>query len=261
MAADSPTLHRFKRKNKAYCQVLPGGADLWLMLIPAGEFMMGAPKDEPDSSIRERPQHQVQVSPFLMGQPPVTQAQWRSVVENIAKVDRDLTPNPSSFKGDNCPVERVSWEDAVEFCNRLSQLTGMHYKLPSEAQWEYACRAGTETAYHYGAQLTEELANYNDKIRRTTDVKSYPANRWGLYDMHGNVLEWCEDDWHSYTEDPTDDSAWLDLDINKDKLLRGGAWGNSPGSCRSAYRNDYSREVRDVIIGFRVCCVPPRTGS
>ncbi len=262
MAADSPTLHCFKRKNKAYRQELPGGVDLWLMLIPPGEFMMGAPKDEPDSSISERPQHQVQVSQFMMGQTPVTQAQWRSVVQNIAKVDRDLTPNPSRFEGDNRPVERVSWEDAVEFCNRLSQLTGMHYKLPSEAQWEYACRAGTETAYHYGHQLTDELANYGNKIKETTDVKSYPANRWGLYDMHGNVWEWCEDDWHSYTEDPTDDHAWLDSGANKDKnkMLRGGSWIVNPRHCRSAYRGR-SREYRDFNIGFRVCCVPPRTGS
>ena len=264
MAADSPTLHRFKRKNKAYRQVLPGGVDLWLMLMPAGEFMMGAPKDEPDSSSSERPQHQVQVSPFLMGQTPVTQAQWRSVAENIAKVDRDLEPNPSSFNGDNRPVEQVCWNDAVEFCQRLSTHTGMNYKLPSEAQWEYACRAETETAYHYGYQLTQELANYNENVGETTDVKYYPANRWGLYDMHGNVLEWCEDDWHSnYDGASADGNAWLDSDTNKDKnkMLRGGAWGSYSWDCRSAYRGYLSRGIRSDFIGFRVCCVPPRTGS
>ena len=264
MAADPLTLHRFKRKNKAYRQVLPGGVDLWLMLIPAGEFMMGAPEDEPGSDSSERPQHQVQVSEFLMGQTPVTQAQWRSVVENIAKVDRDLNPDPSSFKGDNRPVERVSRKDALEFCKRLSQYTDMNYKLPSESQWEYACRAGTETAYHYGYQLTDELANCNEKVRETTEVKSYPANRWGLYDMHGNVWEWCADDWHlTYDNAPSDDSAWLEISF-KDftfQILRGGSSFDTPMNCRSAVRHNVSCSLRKLNIGFRVCCVPPGTGS
>ena len=222
---------------------------------------MGAPEDELDSFDRERPQHRVQVAEFLMGQTPVTQVQWRLVVENSEPINRKLEPDLSEFKGEQRPVESVSWEDAQEFCQRLSVLTKKDYRLPSEAEWEYACRAGTETAYHFGPMLTQDVANYDGS--NTTDVRTYPANRWGLYDMHGNVWEWCEDDWHkNYEGAPQDSSAWINKDKDKDKdklnkVLRGGSWFNFPRDCRSAYRFGNARDDRNNFIGFRVCCVLP----
>ena len=242
---------------------------LTLMLIPAGEFIMGAPKSEPESKDNERPQHRVQLSSFLLGRYPVTQAQW-SVVAGYERVDRDLDPDPSTFKGDNRPVEKVSWEDAQEFCKRLSVATGKDYRLPSEAQWEYACRAGTETPFHFGETISPELANYEGRStygdgskgefrQETTEVGSFPANDWGLHDMHGNVWEWCEDDWHSnYNGAPEDGSAWVESNRTEaSRLLRGGSWDLDPRNCRSAYRYDSPRVDRHYLIGFRVCCVPP----
>ena len=198
--------YRYKRSNKSYTEDLGHGVKLTLMLIPAGEFMMGAPTDEAESLDRERRQHLVKVPQFLMGRYAVTQAQWR-VVASYDLIDQELNPDPSDFKGDNRPVEKVSWEDAKEFCKRLSVKTGKDYRLPSEAQWEYACRAGTKTPFHFGETITTELANYaggytyndgpkGERRGETKDVGSFPANDWGLYDMHGNVWEWCEDDWH-----------------------------------------------------------------
>ena len=226
-----------------------------MMRIPAGEFMMGAPEGESDSSDSERPQHRVQVAEFFMGQTPVTQAQWRSVVMNSELINCKLEPDPSRFEGDNRPVEQVSWDDAQEFCWRLSMLSKKDYRLPSEAEWEYACRAGTETAYHFGPMLTKDVANYDRS--NTTDVRTYPANRWGLYDLHGNVWEWCEDDWHgNYDGAPEDGSIWIKTSKDKlNKIRRGGSWVLNPGHCRSADRNYYSRDLRDYNFSFRVCCV------
>ncbi|MDX2097213.1 MAG: formylglycine-generating enzyme family protein [Leptolyngbyaceae cyanobacterium bins.59] len=265
------TLHRYKRTNKSYTEDLGDGVKLTLMLIPAGEFVMGAPESEPNSLDDERPQHQVKVSQFLMGRYPVTQAQWR-VVAGYDRINLELNPNPSHFEGDNHPVEQVSWEDAQEFCQRLSARTGKDYRLPSEAQWEYACRSGTTTPFHFGETITTELANYNGNSTynngpkgeyrlKTTEVGSFPANDWGLHDMHGNVVEWCEDDYHdSYNYAPEDGSAWVESDRSEPKrVLRGSSWSNDPRNCRSANRGDNFRDVRDYLIGFRVCCVPPRT--
>jgi formylglycine-generating enzyme required for sulfatase activity len=209
-ASNALTLYRYRCLNQAYTEVLSEDVSLTLMLIPAGEFKMGTLPDEPNSLSREQPQHRVTVPPFLMGRYPVTQAQWR-VIAGYSRIDKDLNPAPSHFEGDTLPVENVSWEDATEFCRRLATRTGKAYGLPSEAQWEYACRAGTQTAYHIGNRLTEELANYRGTVGQTSEVGRYSANRWGLYDMHGNVWEWCEDHWHeSYKGAPADGSA---LDI------------------------------------------------
>jgi formylglycine-generating enzyme required for sulfatase activity len=268
------TLHRYRRTNKSYTETLAAGVTLTLMLIPAGEFMMGAPKDEPESGDDERPQHRVVVPQFLMGRYPVTQAQWR-VVAGYKKSERDLDPNPSRFEGDNHPVEKVSWEEAQEFCQRLSVHSGKDYRLPSEAQWEYACRAGTTTPFHFGEMLTPELANYQTASSyngsptteyrgETTDVGSFPANEWGLHDMHGNVWEWCEDDWHgSYANKPealkqAGNTSWTSAETESRKVLRGGSWLYYPRYCRSADRFNGSRDFRSVNFGFRVCCVPPR---
>jgi len=189
-----------------------------MVSIPAGSFLMGSPANELGRSVIEGPQHEVTLAAFWMAQTPITQAQWREVA-SWQKQGRDLDPDPSHFKGENRPVERVSWLDAIEFCNRLSQRTGKNYTLPSEAQWEYTCRAGTTTPFHFGPTINTEAANYDGNYtygqgergtyrEQTTDVASFPANPWGLYDMHGNVWEWCRDEWHdSYEGAPADGSA------------------------------------------------------
>ena len=246
-----------------------GGVALTMVKIPAGSFLMGSPQDEPERLEREGPQHEVMLGAFFMAQTPITQAQWRAVA-GWQKVERDLKPDPSRFKGANRPVEQVSWLDALEFCRRLSQRTGQRYGLPSEAQWEYACRAGSTTPFHFGATLTPELANYDGNYvygngpkgtyrKQTSDVASFPANAWGLHDMHGNVREWCEDHWHdSYNFAPGDDQPWLIPAAADDepRLLRGGSWYNLPALCRSAYRYHYLPDSRLNLIGFRVCCLP-----
>jgi formylglycine-generating enzyme required for sulfatase activity len=267
------TLHRYRRTNKSYTEDLGDGVKLTLMLIPAGEFLMGAPEDELESEDDERPQHWVQVPQFLMGRYSVTQAQWR-VVAGYPQESQKLDPDPSEFKGDNHPVENVSWEDAQEFCQRLSTKSGKTYSLPSEAQWEYACRAGTTMPFHYGEIITSDLVNfdgnytYNDSPKgeyreQTSEVGIFPANDWGLHDMHGNVWEWCEDDYHStYEGVPNDGSAWVDTDReSSNRLLRGGSWNNYPENCRSARRYDSTRDNRYYNIGFRVSCVSPRVPS
>jgi formylglycine-generating enzyme required for sulfatase activity len=167
-------------------------------------------------------------------------------------------------------VERVSWFDAIEFCSRLSQRTGRTYSLPSEAQWEYACRAGSTTPFHFGETISPELANYNGNHsyangpkgtyrQQTIEVARFPANAWGLHDMHGNVWEWCVDHWHgSYKGAPTDGSAWLNPKAEEDewRLLRGGSWISLPGNCRSAFRLNVRPDGRHGLVGFRVCCLP-----
>ena len=198
---------------------------------------MGSPEDEPGRSKIEGPQHEVTLAAFWMARTPITQAQWRTVA-GWPRANRDLDPDPSRFKGHERPVEQVSWLDAMEFCHRLSQRTGKKYTLPSEAQWEYACRAGTNTPFHFGPTISTEVANYDDHYiysqgskgiyrEQTINVASFPANGWGLHDMHGNVWEWCLDEWHdSYEGAPTDGSAWME----------GDSLGESPAACCAAGR-------------------------
>ena len=244
------------------------GISLDLVLIPGGAFMMGSPDGEGNTD--ERPQHQVTVPPFLMGKYPVTQAQWKAVAA-LPKVERDLNADPANFKGDNLPVEKVDWDDAVEFCQRLSKNTGREYRLPSEAEWEYACRAGTTSPFHFGETITTDLANYDggstygsglegEYRGKTTEVGSFKnANTFGLYDMHGNVWELCLDYWHDgyggwFRNAPTDGSAWTTGGDDTARLLRGGSWDSVPWNCRSAYRGRYPRDRRGLVIGFRVVC-------
>jgi formylglycine-generating enzyme required for sulfatase activity len=232
-----------------------------------------------------------------MGQTPTTQAQWREVAgwqeRPGEKWGRQLKMDPSRFQSkerqgenkvrllagenntDNRPVEQVSWLDAMEFCSRLSQRIGRTYTLPSEAQWEYACRAGTTTPFHFGGTISPELANYvgnhayadgptGTYRKQTTPVGLFLANAWGLQDMHGNVWEWCLDEWHeSYEGAPSDGQAWVDAaegekskESVKTRLLRGGSWGGDPGRCRSAYRGRSRPDDANDAVGFRVVCLP-----
>ncbi|GAB1544051.1 hypothetical protein NUACC21_67270 [Scytonema sp. NUACC21] len=259
-------INRESKQAQYFQEHLGEGITLEMVFIPGNTFMMGSPKGEGDSS--QRPQHQVTIPPFFMGQYPVTQAQWK-VVAKLPKVNRDLEADPSYFKNDNRPVERVSWYDVVEFCDRLSQYTGKSYRLPSEAEWEYAARAETTTPFHFGETITSDLVNYNANYTygegvkgtyrgETTPVGSFGvANAFGLYDMHGNVWEWCADHWHrNYEGAPVDGSAWLNKNYNdnRGRLLRGGSWDYVPALCRSAYRYYGDAVFRLNVIGFRVRC-------
>ena len=202
----------------------------------------------------EKPQQEVKVSSFFMGKHPITQAQWR-VIAALPKIKRDLKLNPSHFKGDHRPVEEVSWYDSVEFCRRLSKNTGKIFRLPSEAEWEYACRAKTNSLFYFGENITHEIANYNGDIGETTIVGKYPPNAFGLYDMHGNVWEWCQDNWNNNYENlPSDGKAYLS---GKDtiKIIRGGCWFRDYRYCRSAYRGKYEPNGASHSGGFRVVCV------
>ncbi len=270
-----------------FVEDLGSGIELEMVYIPDGTFIMGAPETEEGSRDSERPQHQVKLPFFFMGKYPITQAQWRAVA-NLPQVERELNLEPSRFKGDNFPVEQISWYDAVEFCARLSNHTQREYRLPSEAEWEYACRAGTTTPFHFGETITTDLANYrgtdNEEYKlsgsygqgpkgsypeKTTPVGSFDvANAFGLYDMHGNVWEWCFDDWHdNYEGAPIDGSAWSETENktdnnNRSQILRGGSWDYDPGSCRSAYRSSYLTRVSySYTFGFRVVCAVGRTPS
>jgi formylglycine-generating enzyme required for sulfatase activity len=250
-----------------FIEDLESGVTLKMIEIPGGTFMMGASTNEEGSRDNERPMHQVTVKPFFMGKYLITQEQWDRVASSFPKVNRELDPRPSNFRGNGClPVEQVSWLDAVEFCDRLAKKTSRNYRLPSEAEWEYACRSGTTTPFHFGNTITSDVANYIGNItynnvpegvyrRKTTPVESFLPNAFGLYDMHGNLFEWCEDFRHkSYEGVPTDGSAWLKDNDNPFRVLRGGSWSESPDKCRSAYRTFYYPDHKDKEYGFRVVC-------
>ncbi|HAJ59449.1 MAG TPA: sulfatase-modifying factor protein, partial [Cyanobacteria bacterium UBA8543] len=260
-------INRSRKRAEFFAEDLGNGITLEMIAIPGGTFPMGSPENEPERNEYEGPQHTVTIQPFFMGKFTVTQAQWR-VVASFPKVKIDLDPDPSNFKGANRPVECVSWYDAVEFCERLSRKTGQRYQLPSEAEWEYACRAGTDTPFHFGETISTELANYNGNYtyasspkgtyrEQTTDVGSFSANAFGLYDMHGNVWEWCADQWHdSYDGAPIDGSEWATDNDNASRLLRGGSWDFNPRDCRCAYRFRRTPGYGSDFIGFRVVISP-----
>ncbi|MDB9536597.1 bifunctional serine/threonine-protein kinase/formylglycine-generating enzyme family protein [Dolichospermum planctonicum CS-1226] len=247
-----------KRNHSAnyFVEDLGNGVMLEMVEIPAGTFYMGSPENEAGRSDDESPQHQVTVPSFFIGKYPLTQAQYEAIMGD----------DPAYFTGNNRPVEQVSWNNAVAFCQKLSQKTGKNYKLPSEAQWEYACRAGTTTPFYFGESITSDLVNYDGEYayaaapegqyrEQTTDVGTFPPNAFGLYDMHGNVWEWCEDDWQeNYINAPVNGSALISR--SDYKLLRGGSWYAYPEACRSAFRHyDYLDDnYFDGNIGFRVVC-------
>ena len=246
-----------------------------MVSIPGGSFQMGSDEYGP-----EKPIHSVTIAPFYMGKFAVTQAHWNATAA-LPKINHDLDPDPSNFKGANRPVEQISWFEAVEFCDRLTQKTRKPYRLASEAEWEYACRAGTKTPFHFGETVLTDLANYRGTdwtyegttysgfygkgVRgayreQTTDVGSFSPNAFGLYDMHGNVWEWCSDRWHdNYDRAPIDGSVWEAGDSEYRRLLRGGSWFYNPFNCRSATRTGHTPEDRTDSLGFRVVCLLPRT--
>ena len=263
--------NRRRHEAQYFVEELGKGVSLEMVAIPGGSFLMGSPETKEGRRESESPQHRVTVAPFYMGKYPVTQAQWQAVAA-LPQVERPLEPDPSKFKGANRPVERVSWLDVVEFCKRLTRKSGREYRLPSEAEWEYACRAGTTTPFYFGETITPELANYNGNYtygsgskgiyrEQTTDVGSFPPNAFGLYDMHGNIWEWCADPWHNnYQGAPLDGRVWDDNDNRSYFVLRGGSWYDDPRYCRSACRLNYdAADGRYFINGFRVGCAAART--
>ena len=255
-------ISRQRSHSRFYAEDISNDVTIEMVAIPGGTFMMGSNEYEGDAD--ERPQHKVSVEPFFMGKYPVTQAQWKAVAA-LPKVNIPLNPSPCKFRGANRPVENVSWFEAEEFCVRLCQKTGRKYSLPSEAQWEYACRAGTTTPFHFGEKITSDLVNCggsdtnialekSKQRRETTPVGSFGvANAFGLYDMHGLVWEWCADPWHkNYEGAPDDGTVWeVGGDIHR-RVLRGGSWSFSPVLCRCASRSWNESDGGLRVCGFRV---------
>ncbi|MBE9060502.1 formylglycine-generating enzyme family protein [cf. Phormidesmis sp. LEGE 11477] len=246
---------------------LGGNIPLRMQLIPAGTFAFGATENELEQEY-DRTQAEVSVPAFFLGRYPITQAQWQTVA-TWQPIVRSLNPNPSYFRGDDLPVERVSWYEAVEFCDRLAVRTGRSYRLPSEFEWEYACRAGTTTPFHFGEKITTEIANYKgayngvtdyqncyegDYRQTTTPVNHFElANAFGLFDMHGNVWEWCQNH-GDYSRTTTNSRAWLTDETKTKRVLRGGSWATYPRRCCSACRLICFSSARDFRNGFRVSC-------
>ena len=289
----TPELQQFVQRNRYKYKPWLDTANLPEMVdIPSGTFWMGSPEGKGIAD--EKPYHQVTVKAFQMGKYPVTQAQWRTVAMS-PKVEIDLSLNPAYHRGDDKPVEQITWYEAQEFCARLSQLTGENYRLPSEAEWEYACRAGASeyTEYYFGddasqlddygwygnnsgdraidadriwKEVNQNASQYTQRLRQnnngTKAVGQKLPNAWGLYDMHSNVWEWCADDWHDNYEGAPIDSQVGTKDIKNyedggatKKLLRGGSWSFVAQDCRSAFRFSYDARNRSNNVGFRVVCV------
>ena len=248
------------KSTSLWIEHLSEDIQLGMIYIPDGTFIQGANRNEEGSQennqMPEGPQREVSIQAFLMSQHPITQSVWR-FVSRLPRIETELRPDISAFLGDRRPVERITWFEAIEFCNRLSKATGRNYRLPKESEWEYACRAGTTTPFYFGETISTELANYDGNYSygqgskgvyrgETTDVGTFPPNAYGLFDMHGNVWEWCIDNWIS---EMTDDA----------RIIRGGSWFNSPQRCRSANRTflkpDGGRDNDDkASVGFRIVC-------
>ncbi|WP_293134992.1 SUMF1/EgtB/PvdO family nonheme iron enzyme [Microcoleus sp. bin38.metabat.b11b12b14.051] len=263
--AQGKEINSYLKQTQCLIQDLGNGVMLEMVVIPGGEFLMGSSESKGKRYANERPQHSVTVKPFLMSKTPITQAQWREIACLKYEVNQKLKLRPSNLGGKKHPVTNVSWYDAIEFCDRLSKNTGHEYRLPSEAEWEYACRAGTTTPFHFGETITSNLANYDCGYlyaseskgiyrEKTNAVDSFQvANSFGLFDMHGNVLEWCLDLWHeSYDGAPTNEDEWLDGSDNQIRVIRGGSWRNEPLLCRSASRWYNNTNKPSQNIGFRI---------
>lgn len=275
---------RRKERARFYVEDAGAGVKLEMVELPAGSFLMGSTQGDMEQIesnyaralskdarpalqsrlLSETPQRTIKISGFYMSKYEVTQAQWRAVA-GLPKVNHELMSDPSAFKGGNRPVEQISWEDAVEFCERLSRLTGRRYRLPTEAEWEYACRAGTTWPFSFGGTIEPDWVNYNGKQpyalaskdtnrqQTVTGGSLGVANAFGLYDMHGNVWEWCLDAWHeNYVGAPIDGSVWKSEAEKSPRVLRGGAWDSPAGECRSSERRQATTLLRLNNVGFRV---------
>jgi formylglycine-generating enzyme required for sulfatase activity len=235
-----------------FIETLPNQVALEMIILPTGNFLMGTLSLDHNYPRDEKPSHKVNLNSFAIGKYPVTQSQYQAVMGN----------NPSHFSyNPQNPVEQVSWNDAQAFCKKLSQIIGKTYRLPTEAEWEYACRAGTTTRFYYGNDANE-LGDYawyfRNSQQRTHPVGQKKPNNWGLYDMIGNVWEWCADTWHdSYDGAPTDGSAWIEISNKSYKdivVRRGGSWVNDAINCYCGYRSFSPHRVSDFNYGFRVVC-------
>jgi eukaryotic-like serine/threonine-protein kinase len=252
------TVNRPSSSTIGFKEELANGLSLAMVRIPAGKFQMGSPANEQGRDSNESPQHMVTVPEFYMGQNLVTQAQWQALMGS----------NPASFKGDDqLPVNSVSWLDAIDFCQKLSEETGHTYRLPTEAEWEYACRAGTKTPFAFGETITTAIVNFKGILwpyanadegeyrQKTTTVGSFPANLFGLYDMHGNLYEWCLDEWQdNYKNTPTNGRSKGVQSRNSeiDRVLCGGSCFHFASSCRSASRIYSAVSDRYENYGLRV---------
>ena len=220
-----------------------------------GTFMMGSPEDEKDRDDDETQLKVTLTQGFYLGKHEVTQEQWEKV----------MGTNPSYHKGAALPVEKVSWDDAMEFCKKLTEVEkeadrlpkGWTYTLPTEAQWEYACRAGTTTAYSFGDTITPKQANYARNVAKTTPVGTYPANAWGFHDMHGNVWEWCSDWYGDYPDGSASDP--VGPSVGSARVFRGGCWDNGGRGMRSAFRYGDTPDFRYSILGFRLSLQTEKT--
>ena len=268
--AKGKQIHRKPGRATYFREELDNGITLDMVKIPGGTFKMGSVRGEEGARDSEYLQHEVEVSAFWMGKFVVNQDQWKTIAL-LPKVNIKLEESPSRFKGTDLPIERVSWNQAKEFCDRLSEKTGETYDLPTEAQWEYACRSGTTTPFHFGETITTDVANFNGNDnygkaakgmyrKKTIAADFYDPNAFGLYNMHGNVWEWCRDD---YIGEPSDDrarNASNDSDP-KPQTIRGGSWNRSPDDCRSANRYLIAPGDQDSSVGFRVVCLSSRGPS
>ncbi len=258
---DGRMVTRTPEQAVAYAEELGPGNRLEMVQIRPGAFEMGSSANEPYGETNERPVRKVQVSGFFLSRFEITQQQWAAIAAT-PRVAIDLVARPSSFKGEDRPVESVTWLEAKEFCARLSRLTGRLYRLPTEAEWEFACRGGTQSPFCFGQTIISSLANYQadrpyasegvgEYRRQTIAVGSLgAANYFGLTDMHGNVAEWCEDLFAPYpAQDQTDPTG---PSTGRDRVVRGGGWRSYPWQCRSATRVGLHESLQRNDIGFRV---------
>lgn len=265
--ADGKVKSRETKTAYKFAEDLGGGVELEMVAIPPGEFTRGTPESESEYAKSQRPLHQVRIDYwYYLGQFEITQSQWRSI----------MGTNPSHFKEcDECPVETVSWNDATEFCRKLSERTGRVYRLPSEAEWEYGARGGTISPYAFGSTIARQFANFDATYVRATEWrgKTFPvgsyriANGFGLYDTQGNVSEWCEDRWHqNYEGAPDDGRAWLTtafrttrtgetVSLVHRRVFRGGDWMSDNFELDSGARDETRDDDKSQGIGLRVLAV------
>jgi len=239
------------RQAKSLSISFPNTKPISFLKIPEGSFLMGSRETDLHVRRNEYPQHKVKVRSFYLGQIPITQHQWMAVTGQKCRGN-------SNSLGQDLPVVNVWLDEAINFCDKLSKLTNLSVRLPSEAEWEYACRAGTNTPFCYGESLTTEVAKYAVSALEISRLKIAgeidAPNDFGLLDMHGNVWEWCSDIWHEdYKDAPADGSSWISGGDVGYCVQRGGSWRSHMDTCRSAMRvGDIARNDED-IVGLRVC--------